>query len=91
MAYCTDRTEDVYTCMSNYSCHTCPYWSINVKKKKAEEEAKKAEAEEEARKKAHSKITHTINKAETCKNYNCWCGKLERFSNCETCEFYEIK
>lgn len=84
MAYCTDRKEDIFTCMNHYSCHTCPYWSINIKKNKDENEERKVN-------KASNKLTYTLNKTETCKNYNCWCGKLDFISNCETCEFYKIE
>lgn len=82
MPYCTDRKYDEITCLSNYTCHTCPYWSSNIKKTKDEDEKVN---------KASSKITHKLNKAETCENYSYWCGKLNHISNCETCEFYESK
>lgn len=85
MAHCTDRSEDIFTCMGNYSCHTCPYWSRNIKNKDEDEN------EEKPLINTSRKLTHKISKAETCENYNYWCGKLECISNCETCEFYESK
>ena len=85
MAYCTDRREDVITCMGNYSCHTCPYWSRNIKNRD-EDEDKRNKVN-----KASNKLTPTLNKAETCKNYNYWCGKLDHISNCDTCKFYKTE
>jgi len=84
MEYCTYLKYYELTCLNIFSCHICPYWSKNVKAKYEEEEKKSLI-------KVSKKQTHKINKAETCKNYNCWCGKLDWISNCETCEFYEME
>lgn len=86
MPYCTDRKEDILTCMNNYSCHTCPYWSSNVKNKNEINKEKERKVN-----KAPNKLTYTLNKAETCENYNYWCGKLAHIIDCEACKFYEIK
>ena len=84
MEYCTYLKYYELTCLSLYSCLSCPYWSKNVRTK-CEEEDKKPLIN------TSRKRTNKISKAETCKNYSYWCGKLDFISNCETCELYKLK
>lgn len=82
MEYCTYLKYYELTCLSLCSCCACPYWSKNVRIK-CEEKKRHSTIN------ASMKLTHKISKAETCKNYSYWCGKLEHIKACETCKFYE--